>query len=82
MRAGPRGSGSAREPTAIVGPRGVTASQAVARFDQDGDAWLSRDEFRGPPLAFSRMDADGDGLVTRKELAAFWRARGLGAAGG
>ncbi len=80
---GTRGSGSAREPTEVVDPRRLTAAQAVASCDRgDGDARLSREEFRGPPLAFSQMDADGDGLLTREELEAFWRARVLSAAGG
>ncbi len=66
----------------MLGPRGLTARQVVANSDQDGDARISRDEFRGPPPAFPRIDADGDGLLTREELEAFWRRRGLGSTGG
>jgi dienelactone hydrolase len=66
----------------IVGPRGLTASQVISNSDHDGDARLSRDEFRGPPQAFDRIDADGDALLTREELEAFWRAHGFGDTGG
>jgi dienelactone hydrolase len=69
-------------PTELVGPRGLTAGQVIANVDQNDDARISRDEFRGPPPAFDRIDTDGDGLLTREELETFWRARGFGNSGG
>lgn len=45
----------------------------IARFDQDGDGLVSRDEFGAPverrgPRMFERADLDGDGSVTFEEL--------------
>ncbi len=39
----------------------------VDRFDQDGDASVSQDEFTGPDEHFSRMDSDGDGFIDAGE---------------
>ena len=45
----------------------------IARFDQDGDGLVSREEFATPPQRrgprlFERADSDGDGAVTYEEL--------------
>ena len=50
--------------------------ERLARFDEDGDGKVSRDEFRGPERFFDRMDADKDGFVTKEEAQNMRRGRG------
>lgn len=44
------------------------AKQLVALFDQDADGQLSKQEFKGPSLAFRRLDQNRDGVLTKEEL--------------
>ncbi|HET8797763.1 MAG TPA: hypothetical protein VFO89_08750 [Thermoanaerobaculia bacterium] len=40
---------------------------AFARFDRNGDGWISRAEFPGDPATFARLDANRDGFISRSE---------------
>lgn len=53
------------------GKKGDRVKQIVEKLradDADKDGRLSRDEFRGKPLAFDRLDVDKDGFVDKADL--------------
>lgn len=50
-------------------PQQMSAEQAIAKMDTDGDGMLSEDEVKGPlKKDFSKIDTDGDGYITEDEL--------------
>jgi Ca2+-binding EF-hand superfamily protein len=64
--------GGVAVPTAKLPPRKVAAMAVPAWFramDRNGDGFVSRAEFIGPPEVFRELDADGDGLISAAEAA-------------
>lgn len=47
------------------------------KMDTDGDGLISKAEWMGPPDHFSEIDADGSGSVTKEELEAQMKKRGM-----
>jgi Ca2+-binding EF-hand superfamily protein len=46
---------------------GADESPFIQRFDQDGDGFVSEEEFPGTADRFSRLDIDGDGFLDAAE---------------
>lgn len=46
------------------------AREAFATMDQNQDAQVSREEWKGTPEAFDRLDVNRNGVITREELQA------------
>ena len=49
---------------------GPDGEKRMKRMDINNDGAVSRDEWKGKPVAFDRIDKNGDGSVTREELGA------------
>jgi hypothetical protein len=63
---GPVPFGSATKPKPLAAPaaRGPRWFRAM---DRNGDGYVSRLEFLGPPELFAKLDADGDGRISVEE---------------
>lgn len=52
----------------VYAQKGKPSWEKVSRHDSDKDGKVSRVEFKGPDMAFTRFDADKDGFVTQAEM--------------
>jgi Ca2+-binding EF-hand superfamily protein len=64
---GPVPFGSAAKPKAAAVPTAARGPQWFRAMDRNGDGYVSRQEFVGPPELFARLDADGDGRISVEE---------------
>jgi Ca2+-binding EF-hand superfamily protein len=61
----PFGSAGKRKPAAV--PGAARGPQWFRAMDRNGDGYVSRQEFLGPPELFTKLDADGDGRISVQE---------------
>jgi Ca2+-binding EF-hand superfamily protein len=61
VRFGATKQGKSSMPAAVKGPRWFRA------MDRNGDGFVSRQEFIGPPALFAELDADGDDRISAEE---------------
>ncbi|MGH8104611.1 MAG: EF-hand domain-containing protein [bacterium] len=52
------------------GPGNLSPREKFKAMDSNGDAKISKDEWKGPPEIFARFDKNGDGSITPDELPA------------
>lgn len=56
--------------------------ERISQHDSDKDGKVSKAEFKGPDMAFTRFDTDKDGFVTKTEMESIKPGKGGGEKGG
>jgi len=54
-------------------------AERIRKDDADGDGFVTRSEFKGPPPLFQRLDVNGDGRLSPDEIDAAGKQRSPGA---
>ena len=65
--------------TIALAQRGAPSWEKVSRHDTNKDGKVSKLEFKGPEMAFTRFDSNKDGSITEEEMKNF---KGKGGGGG
>jgi Ca2+-binding EF-hand superfamily protein len=64
---GPVPFGSAPKRKATPAPAAIRGPGWFRAMDRNGDGYVSRQEFIGPPELFTKLDTDGDGRISPEE---------------
>jgi Ca2+-binding EF-hand superfamily protein len=56
-----------RKPASVVVNKGIRGPAWFRAMDRNGDGFVSRSEFLGPPELFRELDLDGDGRISAAE---------------